>query len=231
MATYRYTSNLILQTLQQNFDDRKITIDQINYWIQVVANRLRFQRLNKKNLETSVYLAIFEGVLVEVNGQKKYITLPEEVIDIEEDKGIEYISYETQDECENHLQVQFDRTTPSAVRALLNIAIRRPSPSMPLFYRAGNKLYLVGIECVDVKTVEIGLHTAVNPSNICDIDSEIPVDQSQEEILIARVLTLCRFGLVIDQERKNDGSDTSGQQQNKTALTSQQLQEQEQSQQ
>mgnify|MGYP007044107618 CR=1 FL=1 len=108
MSTYRYTSNLILQTIQQNFDDRKTTIDQINYWIQVVANRLRYLRLNKKNLDTGVYLNVITDIPVLNDGVKKYFELPEEIIDIDGDQGIDYVTNcpsTTDDDCDSVLDI------------------------------------------------------------------------------------------------------------------------------
>lgn len=228
MSTYRYTANLIRQTIKQNFDDSDISIDQICYWIQVSANRLRYLRLQKKNLDTGVYLALIEGVKVQVSGGKKYIELPEEIVDIDEDKGIESMTYcqDNEENCESPLTVQFERTSPSEARALMHLPIRKPSPALPFFYRVGNKLYILGLELVDVGCVELYLHTLVNPSHICDLDTEIPVDESQEEALIARVLTLIRFGLLIDNEKKNDGSDSSFDSKNKTALSEANISEQ-----
>lgn len=228
MATYQYTANLILSQLRQVFDDRKTTFNQVVYWIQVVSNRLRYLRLNKRSADTGIYLNIFSNIEIKTSGNKKYIELPADIIEIDKDGGIEYIAYspEQEDNCDDNLYIQFERTNPSSVQSLLRIPVRSPKPSSPFFYRASDRIYLLGIECVEVKDLEIGLHTSVNPKNICDITEEVPIDNSLEEALITRVISLCRFGLMIDEERKNDGSDNIAEQSNKTALTNLDIQQQ-----
>lgn len=227
MPTYRYTTNLILKTLGQEADDRNISFDQVAYWIQVVSNRLRYLRLNKKNLDTGVYLSIIGDIEVKNQGNKKYIELPSEIIDIDGDGGIDYIAYapDNTEGCESNLIIQGDRIMPSEARTILNIPVSKPSPSQFFYYRTGKKIWILGLECVNIPFMEMCLHTAVNPELICDMDSEIPLDVSQEETLIARVLTLIRFGKLFSDDRDNEGSDTSSNQKNKTAISQTQLQD------
>lgn len=229
MSTYRYTSNLVLATLQQKFSDRKITFDQVNYWVQVVANRLIYQRLNKRNSDTGVYLVGFTGMPVKIIGQRKTIELPDVIVEMEEDKGIDAISYiyEPAISCENPLgEVTFERTMPHEVKSLYALPMRNPRPEMPFFYRTGSTLYLLGIEKINVPYLDMWLHMGTNPQNLLDIDTDIHLDVSQEQVLIAQVISLCRFGMLLPQERLLNGSDNTANEKNETALASAPIEQQ-----
>ena len=229
MSTYRYLSNVVLSTLQQKFSDRKITFDQVNYWVQVVSNRLIYQRLAKREANTGRYLVSFYGVEVTVTQNRKYITLPAPIVDLEEDMGIDYITYpaDVNDNCDLPLgEVTFERCMPHEVKSLYALPIRKPSPSQPFFCREGNVLRLLGLELISVPTLDIGIHMLISPANMLNIDNESLLDLTQEAVLIPQVISLCRFGFLIPQERELNASDDTATGKNNTALASVPISEQ-----
>ena len=72
------------------------------------------------------------------------------------------------------------------------------------------------------------LHMGTNPQNLLDIDTDIHLDVSQEQVLIAQVISLCRFGMLLPQERLLNGSDNTAQEKNETAIASAPIEQQEQ---
>ena len=104
----------------------------------------------------------------------------------------------------------FTRTTPSDVQRLYFSKYEEPDPKNPYWYRAGQYIYLLGIECVNPKAVEIGIYSTLKPITDPTIDLDAPFN-FPEELLIQlkrQVLDLGRFVLVIPEERTNDGVDS-----------------------
>ena len=167
-------------------------------------------------------MSIFAGVPVEVFPQtnnpneiknRKYIKLPACIFDYNKDGGIEYLSYYVEDFQENcpppFTNQTFTRTTPGSSQRLYFSRYEKPNPKNPYYYRAGENIFLMGIECVNVKSVEIGLYTTFKPITDPDLDLDQVFD-FPEELLIQlkrQVLDLGRFVMIIPEERVNDGND------------------------
>jgi hypothetical protein len=91
----------------------------------------------------------------------------------------------------------------------------RPSSTNPYFYRIGhkvdgsgvNRLYLLGVECVPVKTVEIAVKSSLDPKKLCNIDEEIPLPDEMVQELVMQVLQLGKFIMMMPKENVNDGAD------------------------
>lgn len=220
MATYRYVVYDIETSLKQSFDDADISFVQILYWVQVIANRLRsdFYRLNN---EEDSYLATFAPVVVNIDDKgRKYIDLPTQILSLKYDAGVQYITYNFDTCCcggDPLYQVNFDRTTPAALRNLVADPYTKPSAKNPYFYRVAdkvngisvNRLYLLGLECVDVTDVEIGILSSLDPTDVCNLDDEIPLPPELIHTLISEVLKLGRFVMMVPEERLNDGDDSN----------------------
>jgi len=220
MATYREVAYSVLEAYKKTHDDTTIQIAQIIFYIQVVVNRLRQE--NKKDISVSRYLTRFCSIPVETDKEckdQKYIDLPTDIMDMDNEKGIQYITYNygTGSCCTgaNFQQVQFQPTTPAESWRLSMDEYEKPSSKNPYFYRVTgingcdnvDRVYLLGLECYNIADVEIGVVCSQSPSQVCDLDDVIPIPDWLVEDLIARVTNLGRFILIAPQERVNEGSD------------------------
>jgi len=213
MATLRYIANDPYTILRQNYDDSKITLNHVIYWVMVVAERLKSQHIEKR--DTGQFLSTFESISVQKDQdtKRKYIELPTGVLSMNLDKGINYISYDYNvDTCTpGFSSVTFKRTTQAKSKILYWNDDEKPSPSNPYFYRDKDRVYFLGIECIDVNSVEAGLYSTFDPSlTDCDIDEEFNFPQELIPVLQRQVLDLGRFALLIPREAINDGTNDSG---------------------
>jgi hypothetical protein len=145
-------------------------------------------------------------VLTEIPTGRKYIELPASILDFDKDRGVDFISYDYTVETNPFTHVVFTRTTMSEARRLYWTDEETPTPDNPYWYRANNpKIFLLGIECINVKFVEAGLIMSL--SNMpCSLDEEIPFPSELISVLQRQVLDLGRFILQIPTDRTNDGS-------------------------
>ena len=218
MSTYRYVLKDISQTFQQLNPSSKIKEAHLLFWIQTIANRIRKQHI-EKGYETGRYLNVFTAIPVlkqaaSVNPNvvkgRKYFVLPRSVYDFNNEKGINYISYEFADDRIGWTKVFFQPTSPSRAHRLFYSPYEKPSSTNPYFYRVHDNIYLLGVESVTVKTVEAGLYSDLNPrTNLVDLDDDIDLTEEQISTLRYEVLNLGRFALNIPQDRTNDGEDTA----------------------
>lgn len=81
----------------------------------------------------------------------------------------------------------------------------KPSPANPYFYRAEDRLYLLGIECINPCGIELGIYTDVDPDT-CDLDEEFPLPTELIPILQRYVMDLGRFVLMMPNDRINEGN-------------------------
>lgn len=224
-TTLRTIVNDISKDLKQISDDKEVTDVQIAHWVIMFANRIRSQHVAKR--DSGAFLSVFTNVPVqtfsaganpnEIKG-RKYIEIPEVIYDYDKDGGIEYLSYYVDGYFENcpppFTNQTFTRTTPSTAQRLYFSKYETPNPKNPYFYRVGPYLYLLGIECTDVKTVEIGIYAAIRPVTDDELDLDARFDFPEETLIILKrqVLDLGRFVLMMPQNRINDGSnDITGQ--------------------
>lgn len=215
--TYRFVVSDLEKSLNQAFDDSDITQVQILYWVQAVANKLRAQYYNLK--KEDAFVSTFSPVVVHTDSKgRKYIDLPNQILDLRFDAGVVYITYNFDTCCCNGdpmAQVVFERTHVSKLRVLYMDPYTTPKPKNPYFYRIGdrvngvdvNRIYLLGLECVKISDVEIGILSSLDPRTICSLDDEIPLPDELIHDLIMEVLKLGRFVMLVPDERLNDGND------------------------
>lgn len=205
--TYRFAAYSILEKFKQLNDDRKISLDLVVFYLQVAANNIKYRHLkNTTQAPTGAYLTIFDDVTVIKNKNDSTVTLPASIMDLINERGIDFIAYQMDRSCD-YLSVIFSRTKGSYLwRAKMN-PFEKPSPSNPVFWRSGDTVHLEGIECVDVDKVIMGLYTTVSTTTVCDLDSSIPIDEQYMQFVLMEAEALLRFGYATTQERMNDGSD------------------------
>lgn len=212
----RYVIDDIAKDLKQIVDDKLIQKAQIAFWIKIIGDRLNSQHIAKRS--SGAFLKTIPNIPVQVAGDnstvnvvknRPYIILPKTIYDFDQDRGINYISYYV-DEDGLHLPPRFTtqafhRTTPRASRRLYFSGYEKPSPKNPFFYRTGKIIYLLGIEKVDVKKVEVGLFTAIDPIQEIDIDEPFDFPDELMPILKRQVLDLGRFSLLFPEDTINQG--------------------------
>lgn len=202
----------VYQSLKQNFDDSEITINHVKYWCTIIGNRLLAQHIDKK--DSGAFLTVFNNISVtqDTTTKYKYIELPQNVLDFNRDNGIAYISYGyCVDTCTPPFtSVQFCRVTPAEARVLYFTEEEKPTPSNPYFYRVGNRVYLLGIECIDLNCgLEIGLYLTISFDE-CDMSDEFQFPDELVSVLQRYVFDIGRFVLSIPSTiGVNDGASES----------------------
>jgi hypothetical protein len=208
-----------LTNFKQKFDDADIRPTQVLFWIQVFVNKLRTDSYEANN--TGSYISTYSSVTVlRDNKDRPYFDLPVQILDLTNERGINYITYNEETCCcagPPMSQVFFQPTKVSALNRLYGDEYEKPSTTNPYFYRIGdrhdgvsvNRVYLLGVECIVLKDVEIGILSALDPRDICSYDDEVPLAPDLIEVLQKSLLALGRFVMLVPDERVNDGSDSS----------------------
>lgn len=217
--TYRYVIYDLQKSFNASFDDADFTLNQILYWVMVVANRMRVQQTMATN--TDLFTSTFSSVEVKTDSKgRKYIDLPVEIMDLPNNSGVVYITYNEETcKCEgpSFAQVFFQGVNLGSVQHLYLDEYTKPNSKNPYFYRIGdhidgvkvNRIYLLGLECVPVKDIEIAVKGTLDPKTLCNLDEDIPLPSEMIQELMMQVLQLGRFVMMMPQESVNDGEDGS----------------------
>jgi len=216
-TTIRILAGDLHKSLKQTFDDADISFSQVVHWAQFFVNK--YVQRSIQSIDSGLYLSIFPDVPVqefvanvqpnEVKG-RKYILLPDSIHDLDDDGGIKYISYSDKEGAcaPGFTGKRFTRTTPTKARRLYMNVYEVPSPQNPYFYRVRNNTYLLGIEEINVKYVEVGLYTTFDPFSACDLDAELWMDEAQIAYVFKSVVDIGRFIMLIPSDTLNEGSNT-----------------------
>jgi hypothetical protein len=197
-------------TLKQTFDDKMIQRSQIAYWTLLCGNTLKSQHILKRS--SGAFLTSFNPVPVSVDSVtgRKYFVLPKTIYDFNNDRGIDCIAYVSDGSpmCPPQFTRQtMTRTTKKISERLYYSRHETPSPKNPFFYRISDKIYLLGIEKVDIKFLEVDLFTAFDPLTQIDIDQYFDFPDELFSILRRNVMDLAKYSYLFPQERANDGND------------------------
>lgn len=217
MATYRFMAFSIQEEIKQTFDDASVDINQIIYWIDLMAKRARYDKIRKN--KSDAYLVYFPNIIVktDTSSKRKYAVLPAPIADLDNDTGIKTITYCNEDsECFDPLQKPFSRTTSAASEVLYGNPFRKPTSSNVYFFRSkmlidGSRLdclIFLGLECVDIDCLDMWLYSSESTEFVCDLDQQIDISPEMEKIIYYEVLNLAKFGYLTPTDKKNDGSDT-----------------------
>lgn len=215
--TYRYVVYDLQKSFSASFDDADFTFNQILYWVLTVANRLRVQQnaITNSDLFTSTFSSV--QVLTDASG-KKYIDLPTQIMDLQNNGAIVYITYNIEScKCDGPMFAQrwFQGVNLGSVQHLYMDEYTKPSLDSPYYYRIGhqidgvgvNRLYLLGIECAEILDVEIAIKSTLDPKMICNLDDNISLPDELIQELMMQVLQLGRYVMLVPDEIVNDGQD------------------------
>lgn len=217
--TYRYVVYDLDKSFNAAFDDADFTLNQILYWVMVVANRMRVQQTMATN--TDLFTSTFSSVDVKTDSKgRKYIDLPVQIMDLPNNSGVVYITYNEETcKCEgpSFAQVFFQGINLGSVQHLYLDEYTKPNSKNPYYYRIGdhidgvkvNRIYLLGLECVPVKDIEIAVKATLDPKTLCNLDDDIPLPDEMIQELMMQVLQLGRFVMMMPEESINDGQDNS----------------------
>jgi hypothetical protein len=210
-----------ISNLKQVYDDMEIEEFQVGYWVSYFVNMLVAQHSAKEFDRTGHmsgrFLTIFPSIKVETAEHndtntpkgRKFIRLPGEILDFDYDRGVSYISYNisSTDNTPSFASVTFQRTTPGTAARLYGASFEEPKSDNPYFYTVGmDKIFFLGLEGVTIETVEAGLHMAVSPYDITDLDTPCPLPAHLYETLNQKIMNLGMFVLNVPEDRINDGN-------------------------
>jgi len=208
-ATLRYIVKDILNDLNQKYPGADISFSQCMYWVLIYADSLKRQHLKKEDSSHHVNSFLVDVYVDETNG-RNYFELPKGIYDLDYDRGVHYITYKPTVDNEIPLfgSVQFARTTIAKARRLYFREDEKPSPANPYFYRLGDRVYLLGVENINIDKVEVGLYLSFNPTDQ-NIDIDEPFDLPAHLIVNLKklVLDMGRFALAVPQFKGVDEAD------------------------
>lgn len=221
MSTARELIGSLQIALKKTFDDSEISLAQIAYWVSFFINKYNSLKLTG-GADSGMYLSVFSNVPVleattnanpNLVAGRKYFVLPASILDLPNDGGIVYISYpDFPGACQpSYAGVTFDRITPQTARVKYYSPYETPSPDKPCYLVVGNYVYLLGIDCVSVPELEVGLHTSFNPLTDCSIDSTLSLDPGLYADVYKNVLDLGRWVMLVPVDYTNDASDDTEQ--------------------
>lgn len=203
-TSYRYLVNDISKSFNLNFPDSNITSPQILYWCRVAENFIRQRTL--KVMMTGSYLTEFQSVSIQTDGVRKWIVLPSQIVDLDNEKGVDYIMY--QQDIPFGKQIRFVQTDVNVIDRLYYNPYETPSPSNPYFYRVGQNIYVLGIENVGITQVQMGLYTSLDTRpSLIPIDSLIGIDEEQIPSLKELVFQYAKLSLIVPKDRVEEGTD------------------------
>ena len=208
MITYRHIVYDILGDLKQIYDDAQLTPFKVFFWVLVHADRLKRQHLIK--IDSGAYVKPFDlTVYVEPNNGRNYFTLPGSVYDIDKDGAISYITYKPDIDVSLPVlaSVKFTRTSPTKMQRLYFRDEETPSPDNPYFYRLNDRIYLLGVEQINITEVEVGLILSFDPvASGLTLDDEFEFPLDLIPTLKRQILDMGRFVLNIPVDNINDGA-------------------------
>lgn len=200
-----------LSVIKQTFDDRSVSRAQVAYSYILVANDLLAKHIDKRR--SGAFLTPFDNIPISVSANgRKFIELPSLIFDYDMDAAVDYLSYISDGGpgCPPRFtKTLFSRTSQSEARLWYMNPNTQPSPKNPYFYRAGQQIFLLGIESVSVKLLEAGLNVTVDPLQKIDIDQPFNFPQELLLTLKRQVIDLVRYNWFFPKDIANTGEDES----------------------
>lgn len=220
MNTLKVIVDEIRTSIKQTFDDKEVSRAQVAHWVIIVGNTLRGLHQNKRS--SGQFLSVYP-VPVEVAdtndgknimANRKFVRIPADIFDYDRDGGVEYMAfYDPSADCRPEMQYKtITRTTPGGLKWLMLSKKAKPGSQTGEFYfwRSGDIFYIVGIEGLPVKEIEVGVYHTIKPLEQIDIDAPFEFPDELLYELKRRVTDLARYTFLFPNDTNNDGS--SGQQ-------------------
>jgi hypothetical protein len=220
MITYRQALSDSVSMLKQVYGENAVQPSNVLYWITIVVNTLRAQFIEKRAVTGGISgenIKVFTDIPVltlpvtagdQIKG-RKHILLPINILNLERDDGINYVSYYHNEEAAlgqaSNTMTRFTRTTVGKLWRLYESNMEKPSPKNPYFYRIGDVVYLMGIEQILSPHIEIGLVFSVDFISINSLDDTINLPDHLLATLTFKVYEFGVFALKIPANDKNDG--------------------------
>jgi len=220
MNTLRQLVSSVDIQLGQVPDDEKIPTNQLYLWGMWLANK--YMSYKYQAADSGAYLTIMPEVTVvkasatttpDIIAGEKYVVLPRNVLDLDLDRGIEYITYSRNDYPPNvdlGVMGRFTRINATKARKLYYSKYETPSASNPYWYRHNNYVGFLGIRNINISTVEMGLITSFDPFVTHSIDENLDVLSEFGDEIFKDMVELGRFALLIPEDRTNEGSYNPG---------------------
>lgn len=208
-ATLRFIVYDILGDLKQVYKDADITPLKVTYWVLVHADRLKKLHIEKRDSGAYVTPTFDIDVSVDPTNGRNYFELPTNIYDIQKDGGIDYITYPPSFDSDYPMfaGVVFTRVNVSEIRRLYYREDEKPSPSNPYFYRLQDRIYLLGVEQINLTSIEAGLYATFSPTaSDLDLDAEFDFPQDLVPTLKRQIMDMGRFALMIPNDLKDDGA-------------------------
>lgn len=200
----------IRTTIKQTFDDKDVSRQQVAYWVIAVGNKLLGQHIIKR--DSGAFLVPYIVDVEQEESGSKFITIPVSIFDFDLDGGIEYMSYFRGDAIKpEYRNKTFTRASPSELQWFELHKNTRPTPKNPCYWRAGEKVYLEGLEGTPVKKIEFGVYQTINPLEKADLNAPFNFPDELLESLKRTVTDLARFSFLFPSDSSNDGTDTASQ--------------------
>ena len=135
--------------------------------------------------------------------------MPIDILSLPHDLGISYISYPPSYDNGNPSwgNIQFSRTTIAKSQLSYSNECEKPSASNPYFYIYNkSQVGLLGIETMNITTLEVGLRCAIDFSTMTASD-DLDIPQDLIPILWQQVTSMGHTLLMYPKDRTNDGTD------------------------
>jgi hypothetical protein len=206
--TIRFVLYDLLNDLKQTVDDSQLTPFRIYYWMCIVGDKLKRQHIQK--YDSGAYVTRFDNIPVEVDPVtgRNYFVLPASIYDSDQDGAIDYVIYPPDIDLSlpTFASGNFVRTSVVKAQRLYFRDDERPSPANPYFYRQGDRVYLLGVEEINLTKIEAGLKVSFGPADLTvDIDQPWDFPVHLLSILKREIMDLGRFVLMVPQDLENDG--------------------------
>lgn len=222
-ATLRYVVYDILGDLKQIYKDAEITPFKVAYWVLVHADRLKKLHIEKRDSGAYVVPSFAISVSVDSTNGRNYFEIPGNLYDFDKDRAVEYITYPPGFDSDNPMfaGVVFTRVNIAEIRRLYYRDEERPSAVNPYFYRLQDRIYLLGVEQINLTFVEAGLMMTFSPSATdLTLDQVFDFPQDLIPILKRQILDMGRFAMMVPEDLKDDGASLQAREMPKDKLLS-----------